>query len=326
MQRAAKAATLPGNVLNGPSNEPKPLRAEPRQNKKAVPIEASAPAAIKSGGPKPIPRQVRQSFDLIALWSVVAPSTITAVFAAVAMSGNNVPLPYAILFICAWFAVTGALALGALKLFNTKQFINLHRASAPLLAMAAIACALISVLVVEGTRLSITAIAAQAPQQVGAQQKPAVSSVQDTSLEKVSLPAAAWVKQVVGARSVHFPSTPAVISPVKKAPTLAASLDETVVALPAPNPEATPQETDTLTTVMVRPARRANDQLLGRISDKGKFLTHRSSSRWSGNNKPAKRRVAAPDRRNFLEKIFNPVINSASAKAPSRRIWSGSED
>ncbi|MCP5082294.1 MAG: hypothetical protein GY948_11420 [Alphaproteobacteria bacterium] len=326
MQRAAEAPKLSSDAHSASSDEPKPLRAEPRESKKAAPIEASAPIAAKSKAPKSIRHPVRQNFDLIALWSVVAPSTITAVFAGVAMSGSNVPLPYAIMFICAWFAVTSGLAVAALKLFNTKQFIDLLHASAPRLGMAAIICALISVLAVEGARLSITAFAATPPQQVGVQQKPIVSRVRSTSIEKVSLPPAARSKQVASARSVHFPSTPDVISSEKKAPSLAGSIDETVVALPAPTPDTTAQETDTVTTAAVRPARRADDKLLGRISAKGKFLTHRSSSRWSGSGKRAKRLVAAPDRRNFLEKLFKPVINSASAKAPSRRVRSGSDD
>ena len=302
MQRVAEASASTGT----PRNEPKPLKAEHHDRKRApAPSKPEAPATSAPNTKAQVARRARHNIDLIALWSVVAPSTITAVFAGVAMSAGNVPLAYAVMFICAWFAVTCGLAVSALRLFNTERFIKLHRASAPRLGMAAIACALISVLAVEAARLSITAIAAPAAQQMSAKKKPVVSAVRSTAFEKTSrLPSAPAVK-VASAGSVHFPTTPAVISAEKDTTAaIAGAVDETVVSLPAPDPVADTEQAETVSKVAVSTHRRASDKLLGSISAKGKFVAHRSSSKWTGKGKRAKSRVAAGDQRNFLEKLF----------------------
>ncbi len=277
--------------------------------------------------------KARRDLDLIALWSVVGPSTIAAVFAGVAMSRNHVPISYALAFIFAWFVLTSGLALSALKLFNTREFVKFLRSSSPRLGVAAISCALVSVLAVEVARLSITAIAAPAPQQVSAAEKSHHLAARTVRSDVSPARKASIVKQAANPSSTHFPTTPNLVFPLPKQPALAGSIDETVVALPAPIPPEPAEDQDLAAADTAKSASpRSQGELLGRISSKGKFLAHRGSSKWS---KPAKKTAklkrskplaAKPDNRNILERIFNPVINSANAKAPARRIGSEKRD
>lgn len=280
-----------------------------------------------------------QNFDLIALWSVVGPSTITAVFAGVAMSQSHIPIAYALAFIFAWFAITSCLALGAVKVFSTNAALGFMRTSAPRLGVAAISCALLSVLVVEATRISITAIAGSPPVQttnkVGAlgtsksdpiQQPTRVAPSRTSLMSKSSAARSAFAANT---QSTHYPTTPNVLPARPKQVQLEGTTDETVVALPAPAPElAGPVAKKTI----AKSASRAPSQgeLLGRISEKGKFVARRKNSK--DRTKKTRLTVARKTNRqkskqgskNILEKIFDPVIDSAGAQPPSRGI--GSED
>ncbi len=277
--------------------------------------------------------KARRDLDLIALWSVVGPSTIAAVFAGVAMSRNHVPISYALAFIFAWFVLTSGLALSALKLFNTREFVKFLRSSSPRLGVAAVSCALVSVLAVEVARLSITAIAAPGPQQVSAAEKSNHLASRTARSDVLPTRKASIVKQAANPSSTHFPTTPNLVFPAPKQPTFAGSTDETVVALPAPIPAEPDVDQDLAEAESPKTkSPRSKGELLGRISSKGKFVAHRGSSKWSKpKNKTAtlnrsKRQAAKPDNRNILEKFFNPVINSANAKAPERKIGSEKRD
>ncbi len=319
-----------------------PLTSPPAETQASEPVRQpiEAPQTPQdTGTPEPkAPRkapqgQAREDFELIALWSVVAPSTITAVFAGVAMASSQVPLAYALAFVCAWFALTSGLAVGALKLFNTEQLMGLLRSSTARRGIAAVSCALVAVLTVEAARLSITSIAAPKAQQVGENTLSSLPLVQSAHAQTQPAAPAAEAKKTVSAGSVHYLSTPAIIFPASSARQAAAPKDTTVVSLPAPAPQAEMAEEGATQAVNKAAPRSSSDKLLGRISAKGKFLAHRSSSRWTGSPKRAAkprrkktRRVAAPDTRTILEKIFNPVIDSAGAKAPARRVGADSDD
>lgn len=270
---------------------------------------------------QPRKQALRQDFDLIALWSIIAPSTIAAVFAGVAMSGNHVPLPFALGFVFVWFAMTTGLALGVLKLLNTPQFTGLLRASAARRGMVAIFCALVAVLAVEVAHLSITALAAPTPKQVGETLKEVVPAVTPARGKAPRETSSTEIRKSVNAGSVHFQTTPDLIFPAANASRAAAPAEKDVVTLPAPVPGADLQEEPAPGPTAKAQSQRSKDQLLGRISAKGKFLAHRSSSKWSGGTKKA-----APDTRNILEKIFTPVINSAGAKAQPPRVGTAAED
>lgn len=286
--------------------------------------------------PQPIERKhvsTPQNFDLIALWSVVGPSTIAAVFAGVAMSQNHIPIVYALSFIVAWFALTSCMALGAVKLFNSRSVLSFMRASAPRFGVAVISCALASVLLVEATRISITAIATPAPQQTSGVLKRSSELVKPAQRAKTALTSlrstrkASRAPEVADARSVHFPTTPDVLPTPQKPPKLEASIDETIVALPAPSIEL--EEQIAQETVTKEPSgKQPKGELLGRISEKGKFVAHRGSSKWSSSSKRVSvarntsQQKSKSDNQTILEKIFKPVINSAGAQPPARGIGS----
>lgn len=335
-ERLQRAAEMAKQFSKFQSAEDVAPREPKREIKRSEPTRKTiAPAVVAKPNhlENAVRQKARRDLDLIALWSVVGPSTIAAVFGGVAMSRGNVPISYALTFIFAWFVLTSGLALSALKLFNTREIANFLRSSAPRLGMAAISCALVSVLTVEVARLSITAIAAPAPQQVSTTKKSNVQS--KLTIRSAVLPTltASVAKQALSPNSVHFPTTTSVISPGIELPKLAGSTNETVVALPSPTPVISAEDPDIVEEVTAKSApRHTKGELLGRISNKGKFLAHRGSSKWSGpvtqiaKTRRSNRRVTAPDKRNILEKIFNPVIKSANAKAPARRIRSEVEN
>ncbi len=281
--------------------------------------EPAKQAPVRKVPPPPRRRErrpaPRQNFDRIALWSTVAPSTIAAVFAGVAMSGNNVPLGYALGFVLAWFVLTTALAIGAVKLFSSRECIAFLKSSSPRLGAAAITCALVAVLAVELAHISITAIAPQPPQQISGTIDPPVTPVRAAN-GATNRARSQTVTKVASAGSVHFRTTPNLIDPSAPTSVRSGAIEKRVVALPAPTVQH-PLETPEV-EVPSAPSPNANDQLLGQISAKGKYVARRTSSRWT---RSAKQQNAAPSAsRNLFEKIFDPVINSASATAEAGRV------
>ncbi|MEM8687902.1 MAG: hypothetical protein AAGF81_11270 [Pseudomonadota bacterium] len=263
----------------------------------------------------------RQNFDRIALWSTVAPSTIAAVFAGVAMSGNNVPLAYALGFVFTWFVLTTGLAIGAVKLFSTRECVSLLKSSSPRLGAAAISCALVAVLAVQLAHLSITAIASEPPPQVSGNAEPAVTPVRSAKSTTVQS-RSQTLKKRASVGSVHYRSTPNLIDPNTQTSALSASVEERVVALPAPA-DQDPLGTSKV-SVPKTPISRANDELLGRISSKGKYVVRQPVSR--KRRLTEKQKTPAPASRSFFGKFIDPVINSASAKTDAGRVGSDIND
>lgn len=231
------------------------------------------------------------------------------------MAGNNVPLGYALGFVLAWFVLTTALAIGAVKLFSTRECISLLRSSSPRLGAAAITCALVAVLAVELAHISITAIAPHPPQQISETTKPAATPVRAAKGAEIKT-RSQTVTKLASAGSIHFRTTPNLITPTAQTSIRSGGIEKRVVALPAP---AVPEPLEApVTEIPKTPSSKANDQLLGQISAKGKYVARRTSSRWT---RSAKQQKAAPSTsRTLFEKIFDPVINSASAPAEAGRV------
>ena len=291
-----------------------------------APAEAPQPTRVRKVPPPPPPKrkrkpEVRQNFDRIALWSTIAPSTIAAVFAGVAMAGNNVPLPFALAFVFAWFVLTTGLAMGAVKLLNTRECVALLKSSAPRLGAAAISCALVAVLAVELAHLSITAMATPAPQQVSTNRAPTVTPARAARSIKAAQ-RSQTVRKTASAGSIHYRTTPDVIESGAETASLSATVDQKVVALPAPSVGQSLEAQAAVATKTEIP--KARGQLLGRISAKGKFVARRSSSR--GPRRSKRQKIAAPETKSIFEKIFNPVIDGASARAPVGSIGQNAED
>ncbi len=295
-----------------------------RSSSQDAPSAPPAPKAQKKRPARPIPppqrprkprRVYRQNFDRIALWSTVGPSTIAAVFAGVAMSGNNVPLTYALGFVCAWFVLTTGLAIGAVKLFSTRECVSLLKSSSPRLGAAAITCALVAVLTVELAHLSITAIANPSAQQVSTRVEPAATPVRAAQGAKLHARTQTATK-LASAGSIHYPTTPNVIAPRTTVSTLSGTVEDKVVALLAPAVQE-PLESPRFQVSKPQPPK-GKDELLGQISAKGKFVARRSSSRWE--RSAGAQKTAAPAPRNLFDKFINPVINSAGAKTDVGRV------